>query len=44
VSEIAERITEFIKCAARADIRNNVILNSIFTWVMNRKMLPTSLG
>gem|GEM_PF-1405540 len=44
MSEIAERITEFIKCAARADIRNNVILNSIFTWVMNRKMLPTSLG
>ena len=43
MSEIAERITEFIKRAARANIRNNVILNSIFTWVMNRKMIPTPL-
>jgi hypothetical protein len=43
VSEIAERITEFIRRAARANIRNNMILNSLFTWLTNRDMAPAAL-
>ena len=38
-----DKITAFIRKEARANIRNNIILNSLFTYLGNRGMSPTVL-
>ena len=44
MSETGDRITAFIRKEARANIRNNVSLNSLFAWLTNMDMTPIESG